>query len=287
MTTCGLLMIVLAISAQAQGPTGFTEFHSFLQRGRDLQESGRHQDSQRLFEKALRIVERIDPASEAVALAWLGSAYSELRRWSEGERTLVRCLELRNKLWGSANERDPNHARILISLGGVEVVMRRYKQAEERFDLALRIRKSVPGGNQGGEFAANLNNLAIMYSAQGNYSVAARYLREALAVWQDSVPADDRRLAKARYNLAGVLSHLGLHAEADKLSSEALTGFNSKLDQEPLVAAELLSTRSSVLRKAKRGREAKALEALARDFLRKAEVHQRVDVSALGSPRPD
>jgi hypothetical protein len=80
------------------------------------------------------------------------------------------------------------------------------------------------------------------------------------------------------------LSRLGLHDEADRLSSEALAAFSGKLEQEPIVAAELLSIRSSVLRKAKRGREAQAVEALARDFLRRSELHHRVDVSQLGGP---
>ncbi|MBL8296147.1 MAG: tetratricopeptide repeat protein [Bryobacterales bacterium] len=142
--------------------------------------------------------------------------------------------------------------------------------------------RSIPGSGKNGDFAANLNNIGLLYFRQGRYSDAARRLREAVALFQDSVPADDPRLAKARYNLAGVVSRLGLHEEADRLSSRALADFSGKLDQEPQLAAELLSIRGSVLRKAKRGREAKVVEALARDFLRKAGAHHRVDVSAFG-----
>jgi hypothetical protein len=81
-----------------------------------------------------------------------------------------------------------------------------------------------------------------------------------------------------------VLSQLGRHDEADRLSGEALADFDSKLEQELLVTAELLSVRASILRKAKRGREAQALEALSRDFLRKTELQHGIDVSRLVYP---
>jgi tetratricopeptide (TPR) repeat protein len=284
MTICKLLMFVLVSSAQAQSPAEVTDLLALLQRGRELQESGRHQDSLRLFETALRMAEGMGPPSESLALSWVGSAYFKLRRLAESERALVRCVELRNRLWGTGNELDPNHARILTSLGAVELLLGRSRQAEERFDKALGIWRSVPGGDKDGDFAANLNNIAMLYFTQRRYSDAAGRFGEVVAMFQDSVSSDDNRLAQARSNLADTLSRLGQHDEADRLSSQALADFSGKMDQEPLIAADLLTIRGSVLRKAKRGREAKAVEARARDFLRKAGAHHRVDVSAF-TPR--
>ncbi len=277
-------MFVLVTGAQAQSPAEGTDFHAMLQRGRELQGNGHHQESLRLFEKALRKAEGMGPLSESIALEWVGSAYFKLRRLAESERALVRCLDLRNRLFGAGNERDPNHARILTSLGSVELLLGRYSQAEGRFDMALGIWRGDPGADKNGNFAVNLNNIGLLYFTEGRYSDAARRLREAVALMQDSFPADDQRLANTKCNLAGVLSRLGLHDEADRFSSQALADFSGKLDQEPLIAADLLTIRGSVLRKAKRGREAKAVEALARDFLRKAGAHHRVDVSAF-APR--
>ena len=209
MTICKLLMFVLVTGAQAQSPAEVTGFQAMLQRGRELQGNGHHQDSLRLFEKALRKAEGMGPLSESIALEWVGSAYFELRRWAESERALVRCLELRDKVWGTANERNHNHARILTSLGGVELVLGRYSQAEGRFDMALGIWRGDPGADKNGNFAVNLNNIGLLYFTEGRYSDAARRLREAVTLFQDSVPADDQRLAKAKCNLAGVLSRLG------------------------------------------------------------------------------
>lgn len=218
------------------------------------------------------------------AWEWLGAAYVELRRLAEAQRALVRCLELRNQLWGSRNERDPHHAGILISLGSVELSLHRFRQAEDRFDEAFRIWQRVPGGQQNVEFGAYLNNVAMLNCARGRYSDAARHLREVVALWQDLLRSDDRRLVQAKSNLAGVLSRLGLHDEADRLSSEALADFSGKLEREPVAAVELLSIRSSILRAAKRGRETQHLEALARDLLRKTALQHRVDVSQLSRP---
>jgi len=277
-------MFVLVSSAQAQSPAEVTELQALLQHGRELQESGRHQDSLGVFEKALRMAEGMGPFSESLALSWVGSAHFKLRRLAESERALVRCVELRNRLWGTGNERDPNDARILTALGVVEFVLGRYSQAEGHFDMALGIWRSVPGGDKDGDFAANLNNIAMLYFTQRRYSDAAGRFGEVVAMFQDSVSSDDNRLAQARSNLADTLSRLGQHDEADRLSSQALADFSGKMDQEPLIAAALLTIRCSVLRKAKRGREAKAVEALARDYLRKAGAHHRVDVSAF-APR--
>jgi tetratricopeptide (TPR) repeat protein len=265
-------------------PAELSEFKSMLQRGRELQASGRHNESRRHFEKVLRTAQAMGPPNESVALEWLGSTYFELRRLAEAQRALIRCLELRNQIWGSRNQSDPHHARILTSLGGVESALHRFRQAEDRFDEALKIWRSVPGAQQSAEFGAYLNNVAMLNYAQGRYSDAVRHLGEVVALWRNSVASDDRRLVQAKSNLAGVLSRLGFHDEADRLSSEALAAFSGKLEQEPIVAAELLSIRSSVLRKAKRKREAQAVEALARDFLRRSELHHRVDVSQLGGP---
>jgi tetratricopeptide (TPR) repeat protein len=242
------------MSSYAQAPAELLEFDAMIDRGRELKAAGRHQESQRHFEKVLRTTEGMGPVHQSIALEWLGSTYFERRRLNEAKRALVRCLELRENLWGSRNQSDLHHARILTSVGGVELALRQYTEAEHHFDQARHIWKRTPDGGKDSEFPAFLNNMAMLNYAQGRYSEAAQHLREVVAVWQDSVPADDRRLAQAKYNLAGVLSRLGQYDEADRLSSEALTGFAAKMDQEPLIAAELLSIRSAVLRKIGRGR---------------------------------
>jgi hypothetical protein len=54
----------------------------------------------------LRATQHMGLLHESIAWEWLGSTYFELRRLSEARRALVRCLELREKLWGSRNQSD-------------------------------------------------------------------------------------------------------------------------------------------------------------------------------------
>jgi tetratricopeptide (TPR) repeat protein len=275
---CGFLLIAAAQSETAAPPA---ELMEPLQRGRELQAAGRHQESLRQFERALRASEGLGPLAQSMALEWLASSYLELRRLTEARRVLLRCLELRAPL-ASRQVPDLHHTRLLTSLGGIELSLKRYREAEEHLGQALHIWKHAPGGRNGPDLAILLNNLAMLNYAQRRYAAAAERLRQVVALCEESAPAGDRRLAQARSNLAGVLSLLGNHDEADRLSRKALSGFSGSLEQEPLTAAELLSIRASVLRKSGRRREAKAVEAQAREFLRRTGLHQRVDVSLLG-----
>lgn len=284
MKVCGLFVVFLVIGAHAQPSTELSELQAMLLRGRDLQVSGRHGESRKHFEKVLRMAQAIGPAETSVVWAWLGSTYFELHRLAESQQAFVRCLELRGQTWGARNERDPDHARVLTSLGAVELAMHRFRQAEERLNAASKIWRLVPEQRTTVDFGQHLQNLAMLKYEQRRYADSAQGFREVIALLEEILFVDDRRLARARAGLATTLSLLGSHDEADAVSRLALTAFEGKLEQEPFVAAELLSIRASVLRKAKRGREAQQLEALSRDFLRKTELQHTVDASTLGRP---
>jgi hypothetical protein len=64
---------------------------------------------------------------------WNGSiAEAELGRFADAERTLLRCLDIREQVWGDLHRRDSDRARVLTTLAAVYVEMRRYDQAEKR-----------------------------------------------------------------------------------------------------------------------------------------------------------
>jgi tetratricopeptide (TPR) repeat protein len=188
-------------------------------------------------------------------------------------------------VWGNANQADPNHARILTGLAGVYLELHQYQQAEKRLDEALTIWRRIPESQQDPEFAVYFNNLGMLRYSQGQYSEAARCLREAVTTAEQAVPRDERRLAQSTAFLAGALSRLNLHTEADALSTRALAAFDGRLEQEPIMGSELLWVRAFVLRRAKRGREAKRFEALARELQRQTEAYHVIDVSRMGARR--
>ena len=106
-------------------------------------------------------------------------------------------------------------------------------------------------------------------------------MREALGLFQRFAAEDDNRLAQARAHLAAALSWLNHHDEADALSARALTDFRHKLEKHPFVGSELLAVRLLVLRRAKRGREAKVLEGFAREFQSRTGARHVVDITDL------
>lgn len=280
----GLLLSVWVAAAQGQPSEEAAALHPLLQTGRELQASGRHEESRRYFELLLQTAEKMGPHSQSIALVWLASAYSEVGRLAQARRALLDSLELRERTWGTRNQSDPRHAGILTSLGGLELSLRRYAQAEDWLLRAMAIWERVPGRENDADFVTCLNNLAILDHIRHRDAQAERRLRQVVASWQTSLPLNDRRLIRAKSNLAGVLSRQGRHDEADQLSLEALAAFSQDLAQEPLIAVELLSVRRSVLRKGKRKREAKVVETQLREFLRRTDLPHRVDVSLLGTP---
>jgi hypothetical protein len=72
------------------------------------------------------------------------------------------------------------------------------------------------------DFVTYLNDVAIVDYARGQYSNCARQLRQVIEVWQDTLKLDHRKLIRAKYSLADVLSQLGVREEVDRLSSQAI-----------------------------------------------------------------
>lgn len=255
-------------------------FDSTLQRGQKLHAAGRHLEAHGKFAEALRMAQNLDRTREALALAWLGSSSLESGRFAEGERYLIQCLALRDQLWGSANQRDPNHATLLSSLGAIDQRLGRYEQSERRLNEAVTIWRNI-AETSGVEYGICLNNLAMLRYSQRRFREAADFLREAIKAWQNTVPRSASRLAQGMANLAGVLSRLDLHQDADAWSSQALAMFEDGENRDSAVSVRLLTARAKVLRNAKRGREAKRLEQRARELARQLGLGHVVDISGM------
>jgi tetratricopeptide (TPR) repeat protein len=270
------------LAAEVQPPPELETFNVTLQRGQELQAAGRHLAAQAQFIVTLRVARKLDPAREVLALAWLGSASVEAGRFAEGEQYLLQCLALREQLWRAANQRDPNHATLLSSLGAIDHRFGRYEDSERRLSEALTIWRSM-NETSGVEYGICLNNLAMLRYSQRRFMEAADHLREAIKTWQNTMPPSDPRLAQGIANLSGVLSRLNLHEEADACSSRALAMFEDGRNRDPAIVARLMLIRARVLRNAKRGREARRLEQRARELTGEMGTEDVVDISAFGS----
>ncbi|MCC6589744.1 MAG: tetratricopeptide repeat protein [Bryobacterales bacterium] len=273
------LSVSVALCAALWGGAPRESFDQQVAYGSQLHKSGRHKDALRYFKKMLRDGAGDERAERMVVLAWLGTVNSDLERWTEAERALLNCLAIRDELWSATNGSDPLHARVLSSLGSVEIKLGKQSQANRHLKAASEIWARV--GDSDSQLAAHWNNVAFIALTQKRYTEAAAGFRKAVALFEGDTQPDDRDLARARLNLARALSHLSLHAEADTYSRKALEGFQAGMDREPALAAELISVRCEVLRRAKRGHEAKELSELLNHYLAQTESRHRVDVSTL------
>lgn len=281
MATLALGIALAWNSAARTVPADGEEFQLLLLCGHRMQEAGNHTEARRLFENALRMSKRLDPASEADALACLGTSLMELGRLADAERVLVRCLALREKLWGPRNVEDLTHAKVLTSLGGVDLQLGRYEQADRRLNLARRIWETRQPSSRDPNYATCLNNIAVLRCQQSRFQDAARLMREAVGRWEESLPPGNRKIVLGMANLAGILSRLGAHTDADDLSSRALAAFEDRLELEPTLAVRLLRIRCDILRKGGRGREAKAFDNRARFLEMQSGTGHVVDISVL------
>jgi tetratricopeptide (TPR) repeat protein len=270
------------LAAEVQPRPELEMFKATLQRGQELQAAGHPLAAQAQFIATLRVARELDPAHQALALAWLGSASVEAGRFAEGEQYLLQCLALREQLWGPANQRDSNHAKLLSSLGAIDHRFGRYEDSERRLSEALTIWRSI-NETSDVDYGICLNNLAMLRYSQRRFMEAADHLREAIKAWQHTMPPSDRRLAQGVANLAGVLSRLNLHEEADACSSRALAMYEDGRNRDSAIIVRLMMIRAGVLRNAKRGREAKRLEQRARELTGEMGIEHVVDISAFGS----
>jgi tetratricopeptide (TPR) repeat protein len=231
------------------------------------------------------MAQRLGPASEALALNWLGAAFMELGRVAEAERVLSSSLTRLEQLRAQGSYDAEAHVKVLTSLAAIDLHLERNRNAEHHLLQALTIWRGVARSQTNEEFAAFLNNLGVLRYRQRRLHDAEQHLREALGIWRESVLPGDPRPPVGMAHLAGILSLLGKNDEADRLSAQALDSFASVVHPNPLIASKLLSIRAQVLRRSKRGREAKALETKARDLLRQNENADVVDLSVLGARR--
>ena len=125
---------------------------------------------------------------------------------------------------------DPrDRAELLDTIGRVFVRMGLYEEAMEPLTEALWLRRVLLGDDHL-LFAAGLHSLAQPRQDFGDLELAEILLRQAVAIEEDVLPADDPELARGYNNLAIVLQKLGELEEAKDLFRESLAIKERTLD---------------------------------------------------------
>ena len=168
------------------------------------------------FDGAERILTQIANAQElnvrqsAAAFYRLGQIAEERVNWQD-------ALDHYKRAYGqdATLEHQQAYARLCWRMGRWEAGMPLYKHILEQV--------ATEHGKKGNEYAAALNNLAVIYDDTGRYDDAEPLHDEALSIRRRVLGADHTDTALSLNNLAGLYCAQGRYDDAEPLYDEALS----------------------------------------------------------------
>ncbi len=95
-----------------------------------------------------------------------------------------------------------------------------YAEAEKQLVGALKEAEGF--GPQDPRLATSLNNLGLVYDAQGKYTEAEPLYKRSLAIWEKALGPEHPDVATSLNNLAELYRGQGKYADADPLYNRAL-----------------------------------------------------------------
>ncbi|MDH3669747.1 MAG: tetratricopeptide repeat protein [Gammaproteobacteria bacterium] len=136
-----------------------------------------------------------------------------------------------------------------------------YAAAERHLLAALRTAEEM--GPEDPRLALSLNNLALVYHAQGRYDEAEPVYKRAISITERALGPDHPNLAASLGNLAELYRTQKKYVEAEPLYREALMIWQQAVGSYDLQVALWLEDCADVLRKLNRNQEAAKMEARA------------------------
>jgi len=105
-----------------------------------------------------------------------------------------------------------------------------YAEAEEHWKAALKEAENF--GPQDPRLATSLNNLAVLYRAQGRYAEAEPRYTRALAIFEKALGPEHPVVAMSLENYAAFLRETGRETKAQKVKARA-TAIRTKREKTP------------------------------------------------------
>ncbi len=137
-----------------------------------------------------------------------------------------------------------------------------YAEAEKQLEAALKEAEAF--GPDDVRLATSLNNLALLYKAQGRYAEAAPLYTRSLAIAEKALGPEHPAVATSLNNLAALYYAQGKYAEAEPLHQRALAIREKALGPEHPAVATSLENYADLLRKTGRVSEATKMETRAK-----------------------
>ncbi len=136
-----------------------------------------------------------------------------------------------------------------------------YADAEKLLLAALK--EAEKFGEQDPRLATSLNNLAVLYYAQGRYAQAEPLYQRALAIREKALGPEHPDVAQSLNNLAVLYNAQGKYAQAEPLYQRSLVIREKVLGPEHPNVATVLENYAALLHKLNRDAEADKMEARA------------------------
>jgi tetratricopeptide (TPR) repeat protein len=139
-----------------------------------------------------------------------------------------------------------------------------YAEAEKQWGAALKAAEGF--GSEDPRLATSLNNLALLYEAQGKYVEAEPLYKRALAIDEKTLVPEHPDLAASLNNLAALYHAQGRYTEAEPLYKRSLAiyeNYEKVLGPKHPRVVTSLENYAALLRETGRGKEATDLEARA------------------------
>ncbi len=109
----------------------------------------------------------------------------------------------------------------LVADGETAFQAGRYAEAEKLCLAALE--EAEDFGEQDPRLATSLNNLAVLYVAQGNYAQAEPFFQRAITIYEKALGPEHPDVAAAINNLAELYRTQGNYSQAEPLYQRALS----------------------------------------------------------------
>ena len=132
-------------------------------------------------------------------------------------------------------------------------------------------------GEQHPDYAASLNNLALLYDAMGRHAEAEPLYKQAMEICRTALGEQHPDYATSLNNLAALYVAMGRHAEAEPLSKQAIEIYRMALGEQHPDYAASLNNLAELYRAMGRHAEAEPLSKQAMEICR----------TALGEQHPD
>ena len=197
---------------------------------------------------------------------------------AQGREVTVREVldEAGQRLETGLAEQPEVQAAVRGTLGKTYMALGLYDAAEPQLFKALATRREI-FGEEHGEVASSLSDLAGLMLEKGDYKEAERLFREALGMDRRLLGDEHLDVATEMSNLALLLKNQGKHAEAESLCRGALTIRRKLLDESDSQIALSLNNLAMLL-------QAQGKYAEAEPLVREALERRR---AVLGEDHPD